>query len=196
MALREFGISCWCVDIAEHSIWVVIPPGVLLVRRDIILKFVLWTLAPRINMPLEMMKIAILLVIWKPCWWNLFATPAVAMRPDNGVISCLCAGRLFKCVGLQYTPEYLDQPLSACLPLLNPPCLRMIAVQEWNWQESDHYNAVRWGHLADFGWFIGSWHIYRPRFLNASNIREMCSVRHEDHSNQWIPHSEGSVDVD
>jgi len=55
MVRREFGIGCLAVGIAEHSILVVIPPGVLLVRRDIISKFVLWTLAPKTDMPLEMM---------------------------------------------------------------------------------------------------------------------------------------------
>jgi hypothetical protein len=33
----------------------VIPPGVLLVRRDIISKFVLWTLTTKTDMLLEMM---------------------------------------------------------------------------------------------------------------------------------------------
>jgi len=55
MARREFGIGCLGVGIAEDSIEVVIPPGVLLVRRHIISKFVLWTLAPKTDMPLEMM---------------------------------------------------------------------------------------------------------------------------------------------
>jgi hypothetical protein len=48
MARRDFGI-------AQRSIQVVIPPRVLLVRRDIISKFVVWTLAPKTDMPLEMM---------------------------------------------------------------------------------------------------------------------------------------------
>jgi hypothetical protein len=55
MARREFGIGCLGVGIAERSILVVIPPGVLLVRRHIISMFVLWTLAPKTDMPLEMM---------------------------------------------------------------------------------------------------------------------------------------------
>jgi len=41
MQQRQFGISCLSVGIAERSIWVEIQPGVLLVRRDIISKFVL-----------------------------------------------------------------------------------------------------------------------------------------------------------
>ena len=55
MARREFGIGCLGVGIAERSIQVVIPPGVLLVRMHIISKFVVWTLAPITDMPLEMM---------------------------------------------------------------------------------------------------------------------------------------------
>jgi hypothetical protein len=66
MARREFGIGCFGVGIAERSIYVVIPPVVLLVRRDIISKFVLWTLAPNTDMPLEMMYVAILTAICKP----------------------------------------------------------------------------------------------------------------------------------
>ena len=54
MARREFGIGCLGVGIAEHSILVVIPPGVFLVRRDIISNLVLWTLAPKTDMPPEM----------------------------------------------------------------------------------------------------------------------------------------------
>jgi len=34
MAQQEFSIGCLSVGIAERSIYVVIPPGVLLVRRD------------------------------------------------------------------------------------------------------------------------------------------------------------------
>jgi hypothetical protein len=40
---------------AECSIKVVIPAGVLLVRRQIISKLVLWTLAPKTDMPLKTM---------------------------------------------------------------------------------------------------------------------------------------------
>jgi len=54
-ARRHFGIDCLGVSIAERSIQVVIPPGVLNFRRDIISNFVLWTLAPLTDMPLEMM---------------------------------------------------------------------------------------------------------------------------------------------
>jgi hypothetical protein len=55
MVGREFGIGCLGVGIAERLISVVIPPGVLVVRRDIISKFVLSTLAPKTDMPLKMM---------------------------------------------------------------------------------------------------------------------------------------------
>jgi len=55
MARREFGIGCLGVGIAEHSIVVVIPPGVLLVRRDRISRFFVWTLAQKTDMLLNMM---------------------------------------------------------------------------------------------------------------------------------------------
>jgi hypothetical protein len=54
-ARREFGIGCLGVGIADGSILVVIPPWLLLVRRHIITKFILWTLAPKTDMPLDMM---------------------------------------------------------------------------------------------------------------------------------------------
>jgi len=52
---REFGVGWFGVGIAEHLIYVVIPLGVLLVRRDMISKFVVLILAPRTDMSLEMM---------------------------------------------------------------------------------------------------------------------------------------------
>jgi hypothetical protein len=55
IARRELGIRCCVVGITEHSIQVVIPPGVLLVRMHIISKFVLWTLTPTTDMPLMIM---------------------------------------------------------------------------------------------------------------------------------------------
>jgi hypothetical protein len=67
LARREFYIGFLGVGIAEHSIQVVIPPGVLLVRRNIISQFVLWTIAPKTDMPLEMMYVTILTAICKPC---------------------------------------------------------------------------------------------------------------------------------
>jgi hypothetical protein len=55
MARGEFGIGCLGVGIAELSIKVVTPPGVLLVMMHIISKIFVWTLAPKTDMPLEMM---------------------------------------------------------------------------------------------------------------------------------------------
>jgi len=55
MARRKFCIGCLGVGIAERSILVVIPPGVLLVRIHIISMFVLGTLGQTTDMPLEMM---------------------------------------------------------------------------------------------------------------------------------------------
>lgn len=55
LAGRAISIGCLGVAIVECSISVVMPPGLLLVRRDIISKFVLWTIPPHTDMPLEMM---------------------------------------------------------------------------------------------------------------------------------------------
>jgi hypothetical protein len=55
MVRRALGIGCLGVGIAERSMYVEIPPGVLLVRRDIFSKFVLGTLAPKTDMLLEIM---------------------------------------------------------------------------------------------------------------------------------------------
>ena len=60
MARQEFVTSCIVICIVEHSIQVVIPPGVLLVTSDIISKFVRWTFAPYTGMPLEMVYVTIL----------------------------------------------------------------------------------------------------------------------------------------
>jgi len=49
------GIGCLGVGNGNSSICVLIPLGVLLVRRDTIYKFVLWTVAPKTDMPLEIM---------------------------------------------------------------------------------------------------------------------------------------------
>jgi hypothetical protein len=54
-ARREIGIGCLGVDMAERCIYVVIPPGVLLVRMHIISRFVLLILAPKTEMSLEIM---------------------------------------------------------------------------------------------------------------------------------------------
>jgi hypothetical protein len=50
MAPQEFGIRCLGVGIAERSKWIVIPPGLLLVRRNIIFKSDVWTVAPESDM--------------------------------------------------------------------------------------------------------------------------------------------------
>jgi len=55
VARRELGIRCLGVGIAERAIQLVVPPGGLLLSMHIIAKFVLWTLAPTTDMPLEMM---------------------------------------------------------------------------------------------------------------------------------------------
>jgi hypothetical protein len=55
IAPRDFIIGYFGAGIADRSILVVIPPGVLLVTSDIVCKFVLWTLLPKSDMPLEMM---------------------------------------------------------------------------------------------------------------------------------------------
>ena len=54
MMQQVFGIGCLGVGIAEHLILVVIPLGVSLVMRNIISKFVIRTLAPKTDTPLEM----------------------------------------------------------------------------------------------------------------------------------------------
>jgi hypothetical protein len=54
MSWRAIGIGWLGVGIAEVSILVVIPPGVLLVRRDIISNFILWRLRSKMNIVLKM----------------------------------------------------------------------------------------------------------------------------------------------
>jgi hypothetical protein len=73
----------------------------------IISKFVLWTLAPKTNMPLKKIQITLLRAICKPCCNNRFATPAVAICTENIVIPALGAGILVKCEWLEYLLEYL-----------------------------------------------------------------------------------------
>ena len=69
--------------------------------------------------------------------------PEVAICTENIVIPTIGIGILFKGVRLEYPPEYFVQHLSVCLTLLIQPLLRNIAILDWNWQESDHYNGVR-----------------------------------------------------
>jgi hypothetical protein len=143
MARREFGICCLGVGIAERSIQEVIPRGVLLVTMHIMSKFVRWTFAPNTDMPLEMMKVAILWKICKPCCQNRFAMPEVAICTENVVIPTPGAGILFKGEWLELLPEYFVQHLSVYLPLLIQLLLRNIAHHHLNRWESDHYDMVR-----------------------------------------------------
>jgi hypothetical protein len=55
VARQQFGNGYLVGGIAELSIYVVIPAWVFLVRRVIITKCVLWTLAPKTDIPLEML---------------------------------------------------------------------------------------------------------------------------------------------
>ena len=115
-----------------------IPAGVFPVRRDIISKFILWTLAPKTGIPLKMVYVAILRAICKPCCYNQFATPEVTICTKTIVIPALDVGIGFQADRLEYQPEYVIQHLSVCVPLLIQPLLRNIAVLDWNPQESDH----------------------------------------------------------
>jgi len=170
MARREFIIGCLAVGITEQAILVVIPPGVLGVRRHIISNFFLRTLAPKTNMLLEMMYVAILKAICKPCCYNRFAMPEVGICPENVVIRALGAGMLFTSVWLEYLPVYFVQHLSVCLLLPIQPRLRNIVVLDSDRQESNHYDAVHLGHLADIQRQIANCHTYRPLILVASKI--------------------------
>jgi len=93
--------------------------------------------------------VAIVRAICKPCCRYRFATPEVAICTENVVIPTLGIGILFKGARLEYPPGYFVQCISDCLPLLIQPVRRNIAVLDWNWQESDHYDGVFSGHLAD-----------------------------------------------
>jgi hypothetical protein len=97
----------------------VIPPVVLLVRRDIISIIVPWTLAPNTDMPLEMMKVPILRAICKICCDNLCANPEVAIGIENGEIPAFGGCILRKAERLLLPLEYFVQHLSVRLPLLN-----------------------------------------------------------------------------
>ena len=66
MVRHEFPIGFLSVSFGERLIYIVILPGELLVRRDIISLLGLWTLTPITDMPLEMMQVAILRAICKP----------------------------------------------------------------------------------------------------------------------------------
>jgi hypothetical protein len=96
MLRRQFGIVCIDVCIAERSTYVVILLGVLVVTIHIIFEFVLWTLRPRKDMLLEMTYVAILWAIRKPCCYNQFASPDVAICTEKVVIPTPGAGMLVK----------------------------------------------------------------------------------------------------
>jgi len=75
--------------------------------------------------------------------------PEVAISTENIVIPTLGARIMIQGDRLEYQQKYLAQYLSVCLRLIIQLLLRNIAVLDWNHQDSDHYDAVRWGHLAD-----------------------------------------------
>jgi hypothetical protein len=64
----------------------------LLVRMHIIYKFVLLTLPPKTDMPLERMWVAILWTICGLSCYNQYATPEVAICTANVVIPAHGAG--------------------------------------------------------------------------------------------------------
>jgi len=53
---------------------------------------------------------------------------------------------------LENPPEDFAQHLLVCLSLLISTLLKNIAVRDCHEQKRNHYNAVRWGHLADHQW--------------------------------------------
>ena len=75
--------------------------------------------------------------------------PKVTISTENVVMTALSAGMLFNCQRLEYLPEYFVQHLLVYLSLLILSLLRYIEVHDWNRQKSEHYDAVRCGHLAD-----------------------------------------------
>jgi len=104
----------------------------------IISKFVLWTLAPKTDMSLKMMLVAILTAICMPYSEIRFATPEVAICPEIVVLPALSAGNVFTGERLKYLPEYLVQPLSVCMPLLMQQFLWNIAVLDRKQQKGNH----------------------------------------------------------
>jgi len=106
------------------------------------------------------------------------------------IIPALGAGIVFRGGRLEPLREYLIQHLSVCLPSLIQPHLRNIAVLDWNRQESDHYDTVPWGHLADLRRYIANCYIYRPLCQVACKVWEMCPVGQEDQRKQCVRHSE------
>jgi len=68
--------------------------------------------------------------------------PEVAICTENVVIPTIGAGIVFKGEWLEYPTEYFVQHLLVCLLLLIQSPRRNIVVPDWNWPESDHYDAV------------------------------------------------------
>jgi hypothetical protein len=143
IAHRAHGIIRLGVGTAGCLVQVTILPGVLLGRRDIISKFVLWTLAPNPDLLFKMMYVAILGAISKPCCFNWIPMTVSAICGGSIVITDLGTGIWLIADKLEHLLEYLIQHLLICLPLLIQPLRRNGAVCEWNRQESNYYHAVR-----------------------------------------------------
>jgi hypothetical protein len=104
--------------------------------------FVLQTLAPKTDMPLKMLQVAIPRAISKPCYQNRFATPENSISAEMFVLPTLGAGILSNGEKLAYLPEHCVQQLSVCLPLLIQPLVRKIAVLDCDWQQREYLNDV------------------------------------------------------
>jgi len=102
-------------------------------------------------------------------------------------ISALRIGISFNDERLKYLPGYFFQHLSVWLLQLIQRFHRNNAVRDCNLQKSDHADGVPWKHVADRRRLIANCLIYKPLFVVASKIQEMCSFGHEDHENQYIP---------
>jgi len=75
------------------------------VTKDIISEFVLRTFAPKTDMSFEMMLVAILRIFCKPCSYNRFAMPKVAICTKNIGLPAVVVGIMFKGATLEYPPE-------------------------------------------------------------------------------------------
>jgi hypothetical protein len=73
----------------------------------------------------------------------------VVINPENFILPLFAAGMFFAVERLEYPQEYFIRLLSVQIVQLVLLHLRNNAVIDWNWQESDHYEAVHSGHLAD-----------------------------------------------
>jgi hypothetical protein len=163
-------MGCLGVGIAEHSLLVGIPAGVLCGRRDIISKFVLWTLVLKTDMSLEMIKVAILTAMCKLFCKNRFVAPEVAIWTENVVIPALSAGIVFEGERLVYPLVYLVQHLSVVVTMVIQPHLKSNMFLDGNRQESDDYNTAREVQFVELRRYIANCHICKPRYLVPSNI--------------------------